>query len=187
MIVDPKQATYKFGYQNQQYLFYSQHCLDSFKRKPDEYLHPRSQSQNKSINSPIEYTCPMHPEIVQDHPGNCSIRGMALEPKNIEAKVDDAEYKNMRLRFWVGLAFSIPVLLLAMGNMIPAFDHIISQNFSRWLQFIFSTPVILWSKISFLLWKNYKQEISSAINEIEIESQENESWMTKLVNFMDEE
>lgn len=145
MAVDPKQATYKFDYQNQQYLFCSQHCLDSFKRKPDEYLHPRPQSQNKSINSHIEYTCPMHPEIVQDHPGNCPICGMALEPKNIEAKVDDVEYKDMHLRFWVGLAFSIPVLLLAMGNMIPAFDHIISQNLSRWLQFILSTPVILWA------------------------------------------
>lgn len=159
MTVDPQQATYKFGYQNQQYLFCSQHCLDSFKRKPDEYLHPRSQSQNKSINSPIEYTCPMHPEIVQDHPGNCPICGMALEPKNIEAKVDDTEYKDMRLRFWVGLAFSIPVLLLAMGNMIPAFDHIISQNLSRWLQFILSTPVILWAG-----WPFFERGWMSVVN-----------------------
>ncbi|CDZ81815.1 Silver exporting P-type ATPase [Candidatus Rubidus massiliensis] len=159
MTVDPKQDTYKFDYQNQQYLFCSQHCLDSFKRKPDEYLHPPSQSQNKSINSPIEYTCPMHPEIVQDHPGNCPICGMALEPKNIEAKVDDAEYKDMRLRFWVGLAFSIPVLLLAMVNMISAFDQIISQNLSRWLQFILSTPVILWAG-----WPFFKRGWMSIVN-----------------------
>lgn len=93
----------------------------------------------------IEYTCPMHPEIVQDHPGNCPICGMVLEPKNVEAKVDDSEYKDMRLRFILGLAFSIPVLLLAMGSMIPAFDYFIPTTLSRWIQFILSTPVVLWA------------------------------------------
>src|SRR5690349_15667835 len=120
MTVDSEQTPYKIVYQKQQYFFCSQHCLESFKQKPNKYLDP--QSQNESISLLVEYTCPMHSEIVRDHPGNCPICGMALEPKNIETKSDDSEYRHMRLRFWMGLAFSIPVLLLAMGNMIPAFD-----------------------------------------------------------------
>lgn len=159
MMVDPEQTTYKFDYRNQQYLFCSQHCLDSFQQKPDKYLHSQLQSQNNVTNSPVEYTCPMHPEIVQAHPGNCPICGMALEPKNIEAKVDDSEYKDMRLRFLLGSAFSIPVLLLAMGNMIPAFDHFISPTLSRWLQFILSTPVILWAG-----WPFFERGWKSIVN-----------------------
>lgn len=157
MTVDSEKALYKIGYQNQQYFFCSQHCLESFKQKPNKYLDP--QQQNESINSPVEYTCPMHPEIVRDHPGNCPICGMALEPKNIETKSDDSEYKHMRFRFWVGLAFSIPVLLLAMGNMIPAFDRFISPILSHWLQFILSTPVILWAG-----WPFFERGWQSIVN-----------------------
>ncbi len=143
MNVDPEKAPFKFGYQNQQYFFCSRKCLESFKQNPDKYL--SAQRQIEPVRSAAEYTCPMHPEIVQDHPGNCPICGMALEPKNVETKADDSEYKNMRLRFWLGLAFSIPVFLLAMGSMISTFDHFIPINISRWLQFILSTPVVLWA------------------------------------------
>jgi Cu+-exporting ATPase len=157
MTLDPGQTPYKFSYQNQQYFFCSQDCLDSFKQNPDKYLRPHS--QNKPTNSPIEYTCPMHPEIVQDHPGNCPICGMVLEPKNIEGKVDDSEYKDMHRRFWIGLAFSIPVILLAMGSMIAAFEHFISPTLSRWLQFILSTPVILWAG-----WPFFERGWRSVVN-----------------------
>jgi P-type Cu+ transporter len=143
MNVDPEKAPFKFGYQNQQYFFCSQKCLESFKQHPNKYL--SAQRQIEPMRSAVEYTCPMHPEILQDHSGNCPICGMALEPKNVETKADDSEYKNMRLRFWLGLAFSIPVFLLAMGSMISTFDHFIPTNLSRWLQFILSTPVVLWA------------------------------------------
>jgi P-type Cu+ transporter len=143
MNVNAEKADFKFDYQNQQYFFCSQKCMESFKQNPDKYL--SGQKQIVPMGSDAEYTCPMHPEIVQDHPGNCPICGMALEPKNVETKADDSEYKNMRFRFWLGLAFSIPVFLLAMGSMISTFDHFISANLSRWLQFILSTPVVLWA------------------------------------------
>jgi Cu+-exporting ATPase len=97
------------------------------------------------MNSAAEYTCPMHPEIVQDHSGNCPICGMTLEPKNVETKADDSEYKSMRLRFWLGLAFSIPVFLLAMASMISTINDFIPLSLSRWLQFILSTPVVIWA------------------------------------------
>jgi P-type Cu+ transporter len=143
MNVDPEKAPFKFDYQNQQHFFCSQKCLESFKHHPNKYL--SAQRQIEPMRSAAEYTCPMHPEIVQDHPGNCPICGMTLESKNVETKADDSEYKNMCLRFWLGLAFSIPVFLLAMGSMISTFDHFIPINLSRWLQFILSTPVVLWA------------------------------------------
>lgn len=143
MTVDPAQAPYKFVHQNQQYIFCSQHCFQSFKQNPNKYLSPIT--QNEPVSSAVEYTCPMHHQIIQDHPGNCPICGMTLEPKNIETKVDDSEYRDMRFRFWIGACLSIPVLILAMGEMVPILGRIIPINLSRWLQLILSTPVILWA------------------------------------------
>ncbi len=157
MTVDLEKTPYKISYQNQHYFFCSQHCLESFKQKPDKYLGP--QQQNESTNSAADYTCPMHPEIVQDHPGNCPICGMSLVPKNIEMKDDDSAYKYMLSRFLVGLAFSIPVLILAMGSMIPAFDRLISKNLSHWLQFVLSTPVVLWAG-----WPFFERGWQSIVN-----------------------
>src|SRR5207249_5100664 len=75
------------------------------------------------------YTCPMHPQIQQDKPGNCPICGMALEPKSVtgESEEENAEAKDMTRRFWIGAALSVPVLILAMGHLIPGF-HI-----ARWI------------------------------------------------------
>ena len=143
MNVDPEKASFKFDYQNQQYFFCSQKCMESFKQNPGKYS--SAQRKIEPMRSAAEYTCPMHPEIVQDDPGNCPICGMALEPKNVETTADDSEYKNMRVRFWLGLAFSIPVFLLAMSSMISTFDHFIRTNLTRWLQLILSTPVVLWA------------------------------------------
>ena len=156
MDVDPEKAACKFSYRNQQYFFCSQKCMKSFRQNPDKYLF--AQKQIEPLRSAPEYTCPMHPEIVQDHPGNCPTCGMALEPKNVETKADDSEYKVMRLRFWLGLAFSIPVFLLAMGTMISTFDFI-PTNLSRWLQCILSTPVVLWAG-----WPFFERGWRSVVN-----------------------
>ena len=144
MMVDPKQSQYNLPYQGKLYLFCSAHCLEKFKINPEQYIQSAPIQKEMPLSKAL-YTCPMHPQIQQDHPGNCPICGMTLEIKNIEAEVDDSEYRNMRLRFWVGAALSIPVLLLAMSSMIPAWDRLISPTLSRWLQFILSTPVILWA------------------------------------------
>lgn len=97
-----------------------------------------------------QYTCPMHPEILQDRPGNCPLCGMSLEPKQVEEAEDLSEYHNMRFRFWVGLALSIPVLGLA---MIPT-----SINLD-WLQFALSTPVVLWAG-----WPFFERGWQSIVN-----------------------
>jgi Cu+-exporting ATPase len=92
------------------------------------------------------YTCPMHPEIEQDHPGSCPKCGMDLEPKTVAAEEeDDGELRSMTRRFWGALALGVPVLLLAMLPMVgvPINDWI-GGGISRWLQFALATPVVLW-------------------------------------------
>jgi P-type Cu+ transporter len=72
------------------------------------------------------YTCPMHPEVQREHPGNCPICGMALEPKVASAREkeeDNAELRDMTRRFWLGVALTLPVFVLAMAHVIPALGH----------------------------------------------------------------
>lgn len=89
--------------------------------------------------SPVnkEYTCPMHPEVLQDHPGSCPICGMALEPKSPLNEPDPSEYNDMLKRFIIGAVLSFPVAYLAMSSRLPM------------IQFYLSTPVVLWAGFPF--------------------------------------
>ncbi|MCI0694594.1 heavy metal translocating P-type ATPase [candidate division KSB1 bacterium] len=107
----------------------------------------------------VIYTCPMHPEIEQDHPGECPICGMALELKTIAAdsEEENAELRDMTRRLWIGAALTLPVFLLAMTHVIPALN-VVPENLSRWIQFILSTPVVLWAGWPFFKrgWRSIK-------------------------------
>jgi len=92
------------------------------------------------------YTCPMHPQIRQDHPGACPICGMALEPVIATGEhVHNLELSDMSRRFWVGLALAIPVVLLGMFGEMLGLSRFISPLASQWIQFAFATPVVLWA------------------------------------------
>jgi len=93
------------------------------------------------------YTCPMHPEVEQDHPGVCPKCGMALEPKEVVAsEEEDPELRDMTRRFWLAAALGIPVFILAMGPMVGIpFSAWLGAGVYRWLQFVLSTPVVLWA------------------------------------------
>src|SRR5438128_2548491 len=105
---------------------------------------PAFQEEAKAI-----YTCPMHPEIRQDQPGYCPICGMALEPIPVtgEPKEENSEAKDMTLRFWIATILTAPVLLLAMAHFVPGLDlaHWIPPRLNQWMQFLFTTPVVLWA------------------------------------------
>lgn len=106
-----------------------------------EPAQPPTRKQKKS------YTCPMHPEIEQNEPGTCPKCGMELESKYLDAEEDDDyELRSMTLRFWVGMALSVPVFLLAMLPMmgVPV-DEWLGMTVNTWLQLILSTPVVLWA------------------------------------------
>jgi Cu+-exporting ATPase len=103
--------------------------------------------------SKVIYTCPMHPEVQQDHPGNCPKCGMVLEPKEVTAEIEheSAEARDMSRRFWLGLVLTIPILLLAMGDMIGIPIHRwIPVSANHWIQFALSTPVVIWGGWPFI-------------------------------------
>ena len=93
------------------------------------------------------YTCPMHPEIERDSPGDCPICGMALEPKTISGATpeDDSELADMTRRLWIGAALTLPVFVLPMSHLIPNALEWLSGDASRWIQFVLATPVVLWA------------------------------------------
>lgn len=93
----------------------------------------------------VIYTCPMHPEIRQDGPGNCPICGMALEPETISGEEgENPELTDFRRRFWIGLTLTLPVLVLEMGAHVFNL-HLTGAHTSNWIQLLFGTPVVLWA------------------------------------------
>ena len=92
----------------------------------------------------------MHREIQQDHPGDCPICGMALEPMAVSLEDDveeNAEERDMTLRFKLGAVLTLPVFLLAMAHFIPvqSLQELADSHSSRWIQFALTTPVVLWA------------------------------------------
>jgi len=97
--------------------------------------------------SRVEYTCPMHQEIVRSGPGSCPICGMALEPRTVSAaEPENPELALMSRRFWVCAALTVPVLVLGMADMLPGMplSHALSSRAVQWIEFILTTPVVLW-------------------------------------------
>src|SRR6266545_2349460 len=94
------------------------------------------------------YTCPMHPEIEQDHPGACPKCGMTLEPKVIgEEEHEHRETRSLSRKFWIALVLTIQVLVLAMGHVIHGLDidSIVPKRIEKWIEFALTTPVVLWA------------------------------------------
>ena len=111
--------------------------------------------------SKVEWTCPMHPEIVRDTAGNCPICGMALEPRTVSLEdVENVHLKDMTRRFWVSVALSLPLVALAMGEMILGAQvrHAFPEWVFRWGQFALATPVVLWGGWPFLerAWVSFR-------------------------------
>jgi Cu+-exporting ATPase len=92
-----------------------------------------------------EWTCPMHPQIVRDSPGSCPICGMALEPRTVTAgEEENPELRQMTRRFWVGVALTVPLLLLAMSAMLPLGGRLVPMGGRGWIELLLATPVVLW-------------------------------------------
>ncbi len=161
MEIDEKKAI-KLLQDVETYYFCSEACRKKFisGQKTDPHFFDTS---GKSI-----YTCPMHPEIEQNKPGDCPKCGMPLEPKSItdgEEEKNNRELRALLLKFWTGVTFSIPVFLLAMGEMIPGLDlkSIISQKVSNWIQLILATPVVFWAGGIFFV-RGWKSILNKSLN-----------------------
>jgi P-type Cu+ transporter len=157
MTVDKSAPAGTVEFDDQTYFFCSQHCVKKFRDDPQRYLTPVPQpltqigaSKRPTASHPAmprEYTCPMHPEIVQDHPGTCPICGMALEPRTITAVAEEnPELRDMTRRFWVSVFLTLPVFLIGMNDLLPGrlLERVASMDVLGWIQLALATPVVLW-------------------------------------------
>ena len=127
--------------------FCSENCRKKF---TGDSVHGAGSRKPATQNSPL-YTCPMHPEVVQEGPGNCPKCGMALDPKDGVGEEEDSELKDMTHRFWAGLALTLPVFIIAMSGMIPGdpIGRLLSRSVSKWIELLMATPVVLWAGFPF--------------------------------------
>jgi len=89
----------------------------------------------------------MHPQIIKDKPGSCPICGMALEPRLISAEEEEnPELVLMTQRFRVSIFLTVPLIIIAMRDLIPGLqiENLISARALKWLEFVLATPVVLW-------------------------------------------
>ncbi len=152
MSVAPETAAGKYDYKGETFYFCSVGCLNKFKQNPANFLEKKKEEKISAKSEGVEYTCPMHPEIVQIGPGSCPKCGMALEPMVLT--LDDApdpEYVDMKRRFWISAVLTIPVFVLAMAEMLPNFNALVSPKISLWIQFILATPVVIWGGFPFFV------------------------------------
>jgi heavy metal translocating P-type ATPase len=108
--------------------------------------------EQKFTQTKTEYTCPMHPEIIRHEPGNCPICGMNLVPKTVNAadQEEDSAYRSMLKKFWIATLFSLPILIIAMGDMVGLhLTRFASATTLGWIQLILSLPVIFYSSADF--------------------------------------
>jgi len=115
MTVDPGTTAHKSSHQGEAYFFCSAHCKKKFDTDPESYKDGPPEAE--PMPEGTLYTCPMHPEIVQEGPGSCPKCGMALEPMGIPTGDEgpDPEFIDFRRRFWIGTLFTVPLFLLAMA------------------------------------------------------------------------
>ena len=114
-----------------------------------------------------EYTCPMHPEIVREEPGSCPICGMALEPRTITvAEEKNPELVDMTRRFWVCATLTVPVLLVAMADLVPSISRLMqwaSPRTWQWFELILATPVVLWGGWPFFV-RGWRSIVNRSLN-----------------------
>jgi len=159
MSVDPATAKFSAEHAGDTYYFCSAKCHDKFVADPSAYL-VKAEAPPPAATPGVVYTCPMHPQIRQDHPGNCPICGMTLEPEMPTAETGpSAELVDMTRRFWIGTALAVPVFLLEMGSHLFDFHAFISPQNLNWVQLVLATPVVLWAG-----WPFFERGAASVVN-----------------------
>jgi P-type Cu+ transporter len=145
MKIDPSAAAASYEYGGKTYHFCSDQCVTKFKAAPAAYLSSAEQRELPSAPAGAKYTCPMHPDIVRDAPGDCPICGMALVPIAGTGEADDSELRDLTKRFWLGTVLSIPLVILAMSPMIGIEAPFgLTPRARGWVEFVLGTPVVLW-------------------------------------------
>ncbi|WP_417364087.1 heavy metal translocating P-type ATPase [Galbibacter sp.] len=105
------------------------------------------EEQNLSATTSEQWTCPMHPEIVKEEPGACPICGMDLVPMEPDLSAEEKTYNKLIKKFWIAVAFTLPIFLIAMSEMIPnnPLYDVMEQKWWNWIQFGLSIPVVFYA------------------------------------------
>jgi len=159
-------------YKGKTYYFCNPGCAAKFEADPARFLQAPGSEPMKPMaptmparpgpvsaagGEDVWYTCPMHPEVRQKGPGACPICGMALEPvEPIVTEAPNPELADMTRRFWVSVTLTVPLLLIAMGGMVPSLKPVLSGRWVAWVQLGLATPVVLWGGWLFLVrgWRS---------------------------------
>jgi len=152
MTVNPATAAGSFDYQGERYYFCNSSCRDRFKTNPESFLQPRP-GRAEPVDAGTLYTCPMHPEVVQNGPGACPKCGMALEPMTVSVEQGpNPELVDMTRRLWIAAVLALPVFVLTMADMVLGISRggwhgnlTVDMNLINWIGLICATPVVLWA------------------------------------------
>src|SRR5882724_4368130 len=179
MLVDPKRAAASYVHGGVTHHFCGVRCLERFKAEPDGYLGggrescepqppavappsaPAGSDAPAAATAAAGWICPMDPEVWQRGPGACPRCGMALEPRTVTLDTAESpELRRMTTRFWVGVALSGPLMLLAMAHLIPldAARELARSQVRPWLELALATPVVLWGG-----WPFFERAVGSVV------------------------
>ena len=149
MKVTLKPDTRSEPYVDQTFHFCSEKCQTQFKGDPWFYASGNAAKRGKVAAVGVQYTCPMHPQIIRDAPGACPICGMALEPV-LPSDAPSEELTDFTRRMWISAAAAVPLVVLTMGPLVglPVRDWVGHQN-AMYLEFALATPIILWAALPF--------------------------------------
>ncbi|MGE0396508.1 MAG: heavy metal translocating P-type ATPase [Kofleriaceae bacterium] len=145
MTVKPTTA-HRLVHEGHEVLFCSAKCKDKFAADPARYLEPPAPEPTapSEPKAGVEYTCPMHPEIVRDAPGSCPICGMALEPRMPTLETGpDPELVDMTRRFWIAALFTVPLFIIAMGEMVGLTT--LTGRTRVWTELALALPICTWA------------------------------------------
>jgi Cu+-exporting ATPase len=159
MKVDPAKAAGKHEHKGKTYYFCSKGCLEKFKAHPENYLGAKPVPAPVA-NTGAQYTCPMHPEVVQVGPGSCPKCGMALVPME-GGEADDSELRDMTRRFWASALLGMPLVFVAMAPMLGVVQPLgLSPAVRGYVEFALGTPVVLWGGWPFFhkFWLSLKNK-----------------------------
>ena len=150
MTIDPARAVGTSQYRGETIYFCSPRCKEKFDANPAAFMGEAAKPQEPEsphvTATKTEWTCPMHPEIVRDAPGNCPICGMALEPRAVQLDEENPELRDMTRRFWISTALTVPLVLFAMLRHVPGvavIPHTL-MPWASWIELALAVPVVLW-------------------------------------------
>ena len=159
MTVVLKPDTRSESFDGKSFHFCSEKCQTRFRADPWFYANGKAPAKGHDVGAAAQYTCPMHPQILRDKPGNCPICGMTLEPV-VASDLPSAELADFTRRMWISAAAAVPLVILTMGGLIglPVRDWI-GHRVAGYLEFALATPIVLWAA-----WPFFQRGWASLIN-----------------------